>query len=73
MTNLMTTVALAVKGKAMRFVSCEQGEVNIVTTVVLIGIAVALATVLGTGLNEIVGTLLNTVKGTATKAATPSY
>ena len=42
MSNLMLTVALGMKGKVMKFINAEEGEVNIVTTVVLIGIAVAL-------------------------------
>lgn len=73
MTNLMMTVALAAKGKAMRFLFNEEGEVNIVTTVVLIGIAVALAIFFGDKVQQLLETLFGSLTTKATGAIGTSY
>ena len=68
MSNLMLTVALGMKGKVMKFINSEEGEVNIVTTVVLIGIAVALAVIFKGHVTNLVNTLMLSITGSATNA-----
>lgn len=68
MSNLMLTVALGMKGKVMKFINAEEGEVNIVTTVVLIGIAVALAVIFKGHVTNLVNTLMVNITSSATKA-----
>lgn len=68
MSNLMLTVALGMKGKVMKFINAEDGEVNIVTTVVLIGIAVALAVIFKGHVTNLVNTLMVSITGSATNA-----
>ena len=65
MSNLMLTVALGMKGKVMKFINAE---VNIVTTVVLIGIAVALAVIFKGHVTNLVNTLMLSITGSATNA-----
>jgi flagellin-like protein len=67
---LLTTVLLAVKGKTMRFIYNEKGEVNIVTTIVLIGIAITLALVFKTQAKELITSLMGTITTRATEAVT---
>ena len=64
MSNLMLTVALGMKGKVMKFINAEEGEVNIVTTVVLIGIAV----IFKGHVTNLVNTLMLSITGSATNA-----
>ena len=68
MSNLMLTVALGMKGKVMQFINAEEGEVNIVTTVVLIGIAVALAVIFKGHVTNLVNTLMVNITSSATNA-----
>ena len=68
MSNLMLTVALGMKAKVMKFINAEEGEVNIVTTVVLIGIAVALAVIFKGHVTNLVNTLMLSITGSATNA-----
>lgn len=68
MSNLMLTAVLGVKGKAMKFFNSESGEVNIVTTVVLIGIAIALALVFKEGISGLLDTLMQNITTNATNA-----
>lgn len=68
MSNLMLTVALGMKGKMMRFMNEEKGEVNIVTTVVLIGIAVTLALVFKEKIGQLLETLITAVSAKAESA-----
>ena len=68
MSNLMLTVALGMKGKVMKFINAEEGEVNIVTTVVLIGIAVALAVIFKGHVTNLVNTLMVKITSSATNA-----
>ena len=70
MSNLMLTVALGMKGKVMKFINAEEGEVNIVTTVVLIGIAVALAVIFKGHVTNLVNTLMVNITSSATNAVT---
>lgn len=73
MTNLMMTVALAAKGKFQRFLYTEEGEVNIVTTVVLIGIAVALAVFFGNNIQSLLTDLFSSLGTKASTAVNTSY
>ena len=68
MSNLMLTIALGMKGKVMKFINAEEGEVNIVTTVVLIGIAVALAVIFKGHVTNLVNTLMVNITSSATNA-----
>ena len=68
MSTLMLTVALGMKGKVMKFINAEEGEVNIVTTVVLIGIAVALAVIFKGHVTNLVNTLMVNITSSATNA-----
>lgn len=69
MTNLMMTVALAAKGKFQRFLYTEEGEVNIVTTVVLIGIAVFF----GNQIQSLLATLFGSLGTKASTAINTTY
>jgi len=62
--NLNAMMALA-KAKLYSFVHDERGDVNIVSIVVLIGIAVLLAVVFKDAIGELLTDLLNTIKGTS--------
>ena len=70
MSNLLMTIGLGVKGKCMRFLYDERGEVNIVTTVVLIGIAVMLALLFKEQIGGILKELLGNIQDNATSAMT---
>ncbi len=65
--NLNAKLAL-VKAKLYSFLHDERGDVNIVSIVVLIGIAVLLAVVFKDAIGELLTSLLNTIKGNATGA-----
>ena len=52
----------------MKFINAEEGEVNIVTTVVLIGIAVALAVIFKGHVTNLVNTLMVNITSSATNA-----
>lgn len=56
------------QAKLRAFAESEQGEVNIVTTVVLIGIAVALAVIFRHHIENLLGTMMNTITNKATTA-----
>ena len=59
---------LMVKNKIDAFVNEEKGEVNIVATVVLIGIAVALAIIFKDAITDLIKDLLNSITGNAKNA-----
>lgn len=52
------------------FLENESGEVNIVATVVLIGIAVLLAVIFKDGITKLLKTMLDTITGTANNVVT---
>lgn len=62
------TLALSLKNKFMDFITKEDGEVNIVTIVVLIGIAVALALVFKDAILGLLDTLFATIETQANDA-----
>lgn len=59
--------------RLMNFLKEERGEVNIVATVVLIGIAVILALVFKDAIKKLLDTLLASITKNATDAATGTY
>lgn len=65
--NIMILATMA-KLKIRDFFTDERGEVNIVTIVVLIGIAVLLAVVFKEQVQDLLVTLFDAIKGTAGKA-----
>lgn len=67
MQNLSVMMAFA-KAKLNKFLRDERGDVNIVSIVVLIGIAVLLAIVFKDKIGELLTDLLETIKGNATGA-----
>lgn len=64
-------LALQAKTKVKDFFAKENGEVNIVTIVVLIGIAVALALIFKDQIIGLLKTLFATITEQATNAVTP--
>ncbi|MBD5528066.1 MAG: flagellin-like protein [Lachnospiraceae bacterium] len=56
------------KYRLRAFLTDESGDVNIVSMVVLIGIAVLLAIVFRDAISNLIKTLLNTIAGNATNA-----
>lgn len=56
------------KAKLNRFLRDERGDVNIVSIVVLIGVAVLLAIVFKDAIGSLLTDLLETIKGNATGA-----
>ncbi len=71
MTSLIMTAAFAAKQKIHNFITNEKGEVNIVTTVVLIGVGVVLALLLKDLLLDLVNALMTNIETNATNAITP--
>ncbi len=69
MMNLMFALQL-MKGKVRSFFTKEDGAVDIVAIVVLIGIAVALAVIFRTQIQGLIERLLGTVEDQATNAVT---
>lgn len=67
MMNLSIWMAM-VKAKLYSFLHDERGDVNIVSIVVLIGVAVLLALVFKDAIGELLTDLLDTIKGNATGA-----
>ena len=57
-----------VQAKLNKFLHDEKGEVNIVSIVVLIGIAVVLAIVFKDAISNLLKSLLNTISGNAENA-----
>ena len=59
---------LQAKSQISNFLNEEKGEVNIVATVVLIGIAVGLAVIFKDAITNLIKDLLNQISGTAKNA-----
>lgn len=64
----LQTLALQAKLKVRDFLTKEDGEVNIVTIVVLIGIAVTLALIFKDQIIKLLETLFEVISGQATEA-----
>lgn len=73
MNTLLTMVALEAKAKGARFLFNEEGEVNIVTTVVLIGIAIALAAFFGDEVKGLLDKMFDTLQTKSTAAVDVDY
>lgn len=65
--NLNVMLAL-IKAKVQSFLRDERGDVNIVSIVVLIGVAVLLAIVFKDAIGSLLTSLLETITGNATGA-----
>lgn len=61
----MNAMMMFVKAKLQRFLHDERGDVNIVSIVVLIGVAVLLAIVFKDAIGGLLTSLLDTIKGNA--------
>lgn len=72
MRDLMDTAVITAKFKMREFLCKEDGEVNIISMVVLIGIAVALAMVFRDKIKTIMDGLLSTIDGN-TKTAVSKF
>ncbi|MED9903670.1 MAG: Flp1 family type IVb pilin [Lachnospiraceae bacterium] len=71
MVLTLELLALRAKAKVRDFLTKENGEVNIVTIVVLIGIAVALALIFKDQIIKLLKTLFATITEQATNAVQP--
>lgn len=68
MLQKLDSLMFMAKCKLHAFLTDENGDVNIVSMVVLIGIAVLLAIVFRDAISNLIKTLLNTIAGNATNA-----
>lgn len=68
MTNLVISAAFAAKAKINKFLYNEEGEVNIISTVVLIGIAVTLAIIFRGHIQSLLNSLMTTINTDAANA-----
>ena len=66
--NALNMMMLTAKLKFQQFCSNEEGDVNIVSIVVLIGIAVLLAIIFKDSITELIEGMLETITGNAEKA-----
>lgn len=71
MRNLMDSAVIAAKFKMNEFLTREDGDVNVVSIVVLIGVAVTLALVFKREINNILTGLFGAIQGNATTAVNP--
>lgn len=72
MNLLVLNAEFAVKRALTKVFREENGEVNIITTVILIGIAVILAGIFKDGVKEILQNLLDTIKSSSANAISES-
>ena len=68
MFQKLDTLWCQAKARVQAFLTDEKGDVNIVSMVVLIGIAVLLAIVFREAISNLIKSLLNTISGNATNA-----
>lgn len=68
MFQKLDTLLFMAKYKLKTFLTDENGDVNIVSMVVLIGIAVLLAIVFRDAISNLIESLLNTISDNATNA-----
>lgn len=68
MMDALSMLILSIKLKFQEFCTKENGDVNIVSIVVLIGIAVLLAIVFKDAISNLIGDLLDTITSNATDA-----
>ncbi len=72
MLQIAKIYAFNAKQKVKKFITKENGDVNIVSIVVLIGIAVLLAVFFRGQIEKLLESLFGTITGTATDAVTGS-
>jgi ABC-type lipoprotein release transport system permease subunit len=72
MMNALNMLMLSMKLKFQQFCTKENGDVNIVSIVVLIGIAVLLAIVFKHAISGLINDLLETITSNATDAVNTS-
>ena len=65
MLSNLKLMAISAKCALRRFFTKENGDVNVVSIVVLIGIAVVLAIIFRNSISDLIESLLNTIKGNA--------
>lgn len=65
---LATRIAIAAKSKVRDFARKENGDVNIVSIVVLIGIAVLLAIIFRKAISNLINSMFNTIGNNANNA-----
>ena len=70
MLNMLNMCLLSIKLKLHAFCTKEDGDVNVVSIVVLIGIAVLLAIVFKDAIGKLITTMLGTIEEKATGAVT---
>lgn len=68
MMNMLTYIAACAQMKFRDFFSKENGEVNIVAIVVLIGVAVLLAIIFRGAIANLLNSLFGTIENNANKA-----
>jgi hypothetical protein len=68
MMNFLTLFLLSIKLKLQEFCTKEDGDVNVVSIVVLIGIAVLLAIIFKDAISELIESLLETITENAEDA-----
>jgi hypothetical protein len=71
MLNYLDGMLFAAKKKLMDFMNNEEGDVNIVSIVVLIGIAVALAVIFRKQIVNLLNNLFSVINQNATDAVKP--
>lgn len=65
---MLNSLLIMLRSMIDRFLYDEEGEVNIVATVVLIGIAVVLAIIFRDAIAGLLNSMLETIKGNANNA-----
>lgn len=65
---MITRAVLSTKSKFNEFVTKENGDVNIVSIVVLIGIAVLLAIIFRKAISNLLNDMFNTIRNNTNKA-----
>ena len=68
MMNVLMSVLLTAQYKARRFFKKEDGEVNIIAIIVLIGIAILLALIFKDRIAELINNLFDTINQNAENA-----
>jgi len=68
LVNWFDTMKIVTKCKVNEFFTSEEGDVNVVSLVVLIGVAVVLAIVFKDSIKSLLESLLETITGKATDA-----
>ncbi|MDR1328138.1 MAG: flagellin-like protein [Oscillospiraceae bacterium] len=71
MLNRLAIFAVLAKARLREFFTKEDGEVNIVAIVVLIGIAIVLAIIFRNNISNLLNRLFNQVNSTADNAIAP--